>query len=243
MFGLVLSNLAPRAKKTSLFPMTPTGIEAAIRDFVSEPNYPCIAALRALHRRENEVGIYENFGSGSAGLALRNALGDFLQRQKETGAEYLTYWAIFDGPTEFSEDEFEKNLWFELSSLTSLEQKREDWGSHPDEPGSKNFSFSLFGEPFFVVGLHPGSSRRGRRFARPALIFNVFRQFEELQRKGAYEPMVRTNRARDLKYDGSVNPMAELHGESWESIQFSGKKNSNAWKCPFRFLHRRSGEI
>lgn len=221
------------------FALDEKSVENALRDFVLQKDYPCIAALRSLHQNESRVGIFRDFGSGRSGPALREALARFLQEQRETDSDYLSFWAIYDGERKFTEEEFEQRLWMELSSLSSEEQKEADWGRHDSNPESRQFSFCLFGEPFFVVGLFPGSSRRGRRFGRPALIFNVFRQFESLQEKGAYFPMVRTNRRRDERFDGSVNPMAEKYGEDWEAIQFSGKKNNDGWKCPFRFLHKK----
>ena len=129
-------------------------------------------------------------------------------------------------------------MWNELSHLSSIETKNNDWPipelSDPNNPG---FCLSIDGKPFFVVGVHPNSSRDSRKFFRPALVFNVFDQFQTLQEDGLYEPMKITNRKRDLQFQGSVNPMVEDHGDHWESIQFSGKKNPNTWKCPFHFLH------
>ncbi len=209
-----------------------------IRAFLRQRDYPCIAALRALERNELQGAIYQDFGSVAFRDELRLHLSQFLQEQKQSESDYLTFLAVFEGPAVFSEEEFEHRLWQELSALTSEEDRASDWGSNVSNPEQESFSFCLFGEPFFVVGLHPGSTRKGRRFSRPTLIFNVFRQFESLQKKGAYDPMVRTNRLRDLKFDGSVNPMVEEFGENWESIQFSGKKNSRQWRCPFRFLHK-----
>lgn len=51
--------------------------------------------------------------------------------------------------------------------------------SDPDDP---HFSLSFGGEAFFVVGLHPNASRPARRFSRPAMIFNLHDQFEELRK-------------------------------------------------------------
>jgi hypothetical protein len=52
--------------------------------------------------------------------------------------------------------------------------------------------------------------------------------------KGIYESMVATNRLRDLKYQGSNNPMVLQYNEVWEAIQFSGNVNDDSWECPFK---------
>lgn len=218
------------------FSLAEGSVREAMRAFVTQKDYPCIAALKSQQANEFRLGIYEDFGSGRTGRSLRARLGEFLAEQKRTDSPYLSFWAVYGGESHFSEEEFERRMWHELSSLTSLAEKSADWGPHESDPRSRKFAFCLFGEPFFVVGLHPNSSRRARRFGRPALVFNVFRQFAALQRKGAYLPMVRTNRLREMKFDGGVNPMAKKHGEQWEAIQFSGRENSEDWVCPFRFL-------
>ncbi|UPT76175.1 MAG: YqcI/YcgG family protein [Elusimicrobiota bacterium] len=66
----------------------------------------------------------------------------------------------------------------------------------------------------------------------PAIVFNLFEQFEALG--DAYEPMVKANRARDVLYQGQVNPTVARWADVWESIQFSGRENGAEWKCPFR---------
>jgi FPC/CPF motif-containing protein YcgG len=213
-------------------------VDQAIRELVLQKDYPCVAAIQSVHRAESRFGVYSDFGTGRCGERLRQALQEFVEEQTRSRSEYLSYWAIFDGRTDFSETEFERGLWRELSSLTSEQQKAGDWGEHNSDVNSEKFEFCLFGEPFFVVGLHPASSRKARRFQRPALVFNVFSQFQSLQKKGVYERMVQSNRLRDRRFQGNANPMAERHGEKWEAIQFSGKSNGDQWKCPFHFLQK-----
>ena len=47
--------------------------------------------------------------------------------------------------------------------------------------------------------------------------------------------MIETIRRREIEFQGDVNPMVLQHNDIWESIQFSGKKNDDNWKCPFQF--------
>ncbi len=212
---------------------------AQVREFLLQPGYPCVAAQHSVRKDECVVDSYQRFGTGECWRALRLCLLDFIGRQKSSGSSYLSYWAVFDEPASMTEEEFEASLWRELSCLTSAEERHSDWASDKCvDPFSREFRFSLGGTELFVVGLHPNSSRTARRFARPALVFNAFTQFEKLQAQGQYEGMVRSIRAREKKFEGSVNPMVELHGETWETIQASGRANSVGWKCPFRFLSK-----
>lgn len=211
--------------------------EQELEKLISQKNYPCIAALQSFHRDDYMVGIYEKFGVGNSWWDLRNDLNFFLRDQLRSGSVYSTFWAIFSEQKDVSEEVFEQQMWQELSFLTSKEDKNLDWRPGTTQnPEDKDFCFQLFGEPFFVVGLHPSSSRKGRKFHRPALVFNVFRQFEKLMNDGHYDGMVKINRQRDERFQGEANPMVLEHGDNWETIQFSGKKNPGSWKCPFRFL-------
>jgi FPC/CPF motif-containing protein YcgG len=100
-------------------------------------------------------------------------------------------------------------------------------------PSDSNFSFSVKGEAFYVVGLHPGSSRKARQFRHPAIVFNPHSQFEKLRATEKYSIMKETVRKRDVAFSGSVNPMLADFGESSEVYQYSGKAYDETWKCPF----------
>lgn len=222
-------DLQPRARR----------LESEIQGLISQKNYPCVAALKSYHRDDYQVGFYDEFGTGQSWKDLRRDLQYFVQEQQKSASIYLSFWAVFKDAL-LSEEEYEEAMWRELSSLTSSEDRERDWGqslnSDPNEPA---FRFSLEGREFFVVGMHPKSSRLARQISAPTMIFNVSSQFEALEKLGQYDAMVKTNRKRDSKFQGSVNPMVAAHGEAWESIQFSGRQNdSKSWKCPFQFLSR-----
>lgn len=215
------------------------GLETDIKSLISQPHYPCVAALRSYHKDDYQVGFYSGFGTGISGEHLREDLDAFLTAQRQSRSPYLTYWAVFDGDESRDEERFENEMWNELSHITSFEDSKTDWPEGvTTDPNDKAFCFHLFGEAFFVVGLHSRSSRASRRFRHPTLIFNIFSQFRELDRQSLYHPMVKTNRARDTRFQGSPNPMSVRHGDDWETIQFSGRTNSDQWKCPFHFLFR-----
>jgi FPC/CPF motif-containing protein YcgG len=211
--------------------------EGWIASLLNQKNYPCVAALQSFHKDDYQVGFYGELGEGSLWRDLRQDLLFFLSKQRQSNSTHLTFWAFFEERPEISEEGFEERMWKELSFLTSEETKDEDWGQFTSDPEDKAFCLGLGGHRFFVVGLHPQSSRKARQFPVPALVFNVFDQFEALKEKGIYDSMVKTNRDRDVKFQGSVNPMALVHGDDWESIQFSGRANDQKkWKCPFSFM-------
>lgn len=208
-----------------------------LRATVLQPGYPCVAGVQAIKRDDYAVGLYEGFGEGACWSALRQDLTSYLDEQERTGSLYHTMFALFVGAPQLAEAPFEEAMWRELSYLTSSEQRATDWASDAEsDPSQEAFIFSLTGRKLFVVGLHPNSSRRSRRFPLTALVFNAFEQFEQLEQRGSYERMVALNRKLDVAFDGSVNPMVEQHGDRWEAIQFSGQRNADDWKCPFRFM-------
>jgi FPC/CPF motif-containing protein YcgG len=206
-----------------------------MENLISQKHYPCIAAVQSFQKKEFGFGVYPNFGSGVASLQLGRDLLAFKAEQQKSHSPLLSFWALFPDETRsFNDTDFENSLWNELSALHSHPEFEAPWdsnfSSNPDDP---NFCFSFAGHAFFVVGLHRNSPRQSRQFPYPALIFNLYEQFVDLMKTGRYQPMVDINRKRELKFQGSINPMVENYGDSWEAIQFSGKENSSQWKCPF----------
>lgn len=211
-------------------------VYSEIDRLLSQKDYPCVAALQSFHKKDFQLRTYNDFGKKYQRSDLRHDLLSYLEEYKKTRSEFFTFWAVFQDSEKMDEDQFEKMLWSELSALTSLETQATDYDSRfSNNPEDKNFCFSLGGKAFFVVGLHPESSRRSRQFPWPTLIFNVFEQFDQLAQQGKYQPMIQINRQRDIRFQGNANPMALEHNDDWEAIQFSGKNNSKKWKCPFHF--------
>src|SRR6185312_15214178 len=103
--------------------------------------------------------------------------------------------------------------------------------SNPDSP---HFSMSIGGSGFFVVGLHPNSSRAARRFKYPTLVFNLHAQFERLRDEGRYETIRNKTIERDIALDGTPNPMLARHGHGPAAAQYSGRLVNENWQCPFK---------
>ncbi|UOE36313.1 YqcI/YcgG family protein [Hymenobacter monticola] len=170
--------------------------------------------------------------------AILDFLYEFVDTYRQSEKLYHSAAIIFRGPTAPSEAMFEELFWQRLQSLANLDAQR--YGYDPRvvaDPASSDFSFSLKEEAFFVVGLHPGSSRAARQFGHPTLVFNAHAQFEQIRANGRYDGLRDTIRKRDVAYSGSVNPMLQNFGEASEVYQYTGKVYDDAWKCPFLSPH------
>ncbi len=214
-------------------PLTPSLFED-MAALVRSKNYPCVPAILSFESGAFLVGEYDEFGTGKNAAALYQDLTYFSHQQKRLNSPYFTFWAVFNESRALSESQFEEFLWSELSKLSSAEPRDVPWDpKFSKNPEDDNFCLSLGGEALFVVGMHSQSSRLARRFKYPALLFNLYQQFDDLAQNGKYESTVRTNRAREMKYAGSINPMVAAYGDTREAIQFSGQQNPANWKCPF----------
>ena len=65
------------------------------------------------------------------------------------------------------------------------------------------------------------------------MVFNFHEQFERLRARGKFETMKQTIRAREMTFQGSINPMLTNFGERSEASQYSGQAVSDKWPCPF----------
>jgi len=213
-------------------------IRDAFGDFVADAGFPCLAARAMLRAGAAHLHVYGAIGSSVVSDALAADLGQFARHASFSGARLTAFVAIFTGRPPASEQAFERRLWTQLQLLHERDDPAAGWDPAVSaDPGDPRFSFSFAGTAFFVVGLHPVSSRLARRFRRPALVFNPHAQFERLRREGRFEGLRSRIRARDLALQGSVNPALSDFGERSEAAQYSGRDTTmGPWRCPF---HRR----
>jgi FPC/CPF motif-containing protein YcgG len=173
----------------------------------------------------------------TAGLAYD--LWEYVRELPTLETEYATFIASFAAPLTSDEREWEELLWSQLQSLHEMDKPHHAWdstvSSDPEDPA---FSFSFAGTAFFIVGLHPSSSRLARRFAWPTLVFNAHAQFERLREQHQFDRMRQTIRTRDHQLQGSLNPNLSNYGEHSEARQYSGRAVEGDWKCPFHALTR-----
>jgi FPC/CPF motif-containing protein YcgG len=207
----------------------PTLIES-FRSFVAGESFPCVGAKSALHRERIEFEVCDRLGSIRSAALLSAGLTRFSARHPHPGLDPVSFVAIFREQVA-SEHEFHQLLWLQLQTLHDLDSIAHPWASDvSDDPDSAEFSFSVASRAFFVVGLHPGSSRLARRAPRPTLVFNFHDQFEELRGNGRYQKMQTVIRKRDVALQGDINPLLARFGEISEAAQYSGRTGVG---CPF----------
>lgn len=171
---------------------------------------------------------------------LAHDLAQFITREGDPGLP--TFVASFAAPLDLSEPEFEALLWSQLERMHQLDQVAWDNRVSAD-PSSPRFSFSFGGSAFYVVGMHPGSSRTARRSALPMLVFNFHSMFERLRGSGLFDRLRDTIRRRDVLLDGETNPMLGEFGVSSEAREYSGRTVSREWSCPVTFSDTTSRRI
>lgn len=214
--------------------VTPRALEVnqAFRDKILAPDFSCVAAKAAINTSTYALGLYGELGTLEATFALARDLGRFVDDQDAMDSGFTSMIAVFDRPSEMSEHEFEDRLWSQLRALHHLDSQPYSDEVSPD-PASEQFGFSFAGRGFFVIGLHPGSSRVARAFPYPALVFNAHRQFRALREAGRFGRMQQTIRTREVKLQGHLNPNLANHGEASEARQYSGRAVEPDWAAPF----------
>src|SRR5690606_5656432 len=130
-----------------------------------------------------------------------------------------SFLAVFKGRQNYSETEFEQLLWQQLQYLHEADEYPWD-GEVAKDPESPEFSFSLGGKAFYMVGMHPNSSRKSRQAPYPAIAFNLHLQFEKLREKKRYEKVKQKIRERDIALQGDINPMLQDFHEASEARQY-----------------------
>jgi len=207
-------------------------IKAQFEDFVVGKNHPCVMAQTVFSMDKVDFHVYENFGSKNTANKILQDLKRYIANYDFESKEFFTFLAVFKGRKEYSEKQFEELLWSQLNLLHEVDTAPWDKAVSKD-PEHKDFSFSLGGKAFYMVGLHPNSSRMARQSPYPAIAFNLHWQFEKLREMGTYNVVRDKIRERDIALQGNINPILEDFGENSEARQYSGRNVGKEWKCPF----------
>jgi FPC/CPF motif-containing protein YcgG len=164
---------------------------AAFRGFVQNPQFSCVGAKSAVATDSARLGVYDTLSSDEATAGLARDLWTFTRDPaSRSDTEFVTFVAVFKEPTDLDEGGFEGRLWEQLRRLNRLDAPHHAYdptvSPDADDP---HFGFSFAGTAFFVVGLHPHSSREARRFPWPLLAFNPHAQFLRLREAGQWARM------------------------------------------------------
>ncbi|QQX75494.1 MULTISPECIES: guanitoxin biosynthesis heme-dependent pre-guanitoxin N-hydroxylase GntA [Aequorivita] len=207
-------------------------ISRDFKNFILEENHPCIMANTVFQMEKYQLNVYESLGSKKTAIALMADLKNYIAHYDFESKDFESFIAVFPEAEVVSEIEFENLLWRQLQFLHEIDIKPWD-PTVSEDPNNPNFSFSLGGKAFYVVGLHPLASRMARRSPYPTLVFNLHSQFEKLREMGVYYKVRDKIRERDAALQGSINPVLQDFGEESEARQYSGRQVGQTWKCPF----------
>ncbi len=207
--------------------------ERAFDGFIRQTAFPCLGAKAAQAQGHLQVLCVRDIANESDDQRITASLQAFARHTPPDGL-FVSMAVLFPASAVMTEQAFETALWQRLRAIHAIDRLQHGWdASVSDDPASAHFSMSVGGRAFYVVGLHPGASRRARRFSCPALVFNLHSQFERLRADGRYEKLRAVINRRDVAYCGSGNPMLAAHGKSPEARQYSGREVDAAWRCPF----------
>lgn len=206
--------------------------------FLRSSQFPCIAAKASLAKQQIHTIAVKHMGCQYEDAEVLDFLYQFVDDFRRSKNIYSSATVIYEQPLNLDEEQFDNLMWQRLQALVDLDSRHYAYDNRvSSDPGSSHFSFSLKGEAFFIIALHPNSSRKTRRFSYPALVFNPHEQFEVLRKENRYEAMKKIVRKRDLILSGSVNPMLDDFGNSSEVFQYSGRKYDADWQCPLHVNH------
>jgi FPC/CPF motif-containing protein YcgG len=206
--------------------------------FLENKTFPCIGANAALARHHIKCMVAGHMACQKDDLAILQFLYDFVEEYRNSNEAFHSAAVIFREPGILDEEIFDELLWKRLQALRELDERNYDYDKRVNaDPLSANFSYSLKEEAFFLIGLHPASSRPARKFKYPTLTFNPHAQFEKLRESKSYDMIKEIVRKRDIAFSGSVNPMLEDFGKSSEVYQYSGRNYDDGWQCPLNIKH------
>lgn len=207
-------------------------------EFVGNREFPCVAAREAVARQQVACFVAGHMACPKDDADILAFMYNFVDSFRKKKDIYNSATIIFTAPGIQDENVFEKLMWNRLQAISDLDAMQYGYDSRvtPD-PSNENFSFSLKEEAFFIIGMHPASSRPMRRFRYAALAFNPHAQFEQLREKRQYDKVKNVVRKRDLALSGSINPMLDDFGKSSEVYQYSGRQYEKSWQCPLNIHH------
>lgn len=218
-----------------------TGSELIIKEykeFINNKEFVCVAAKAALAKQQIHCMVASHIACPKDDLEILQFLYSFVDTYRNSNELYHSAAIVFEQPQVVNETMFDDFLWQRLQALSNLDAKNYSYDERVNQdPASPDFSFSLKQEAFFIIGLHPASSRVVRQFSYPVIVFNPHAQFEQLKEIEKYQQLKKVVRKRDLAYSGSINPMLQDFGEASEVYQYSGRQYDKEWKCPLNITH------
>lgn len=216
-------------------------LDRRFRAYIAAREFPCVAAKSALARRTLRTLVVRDLAGSLDDALIYRTVSAFAADYRRRPGPFQSLAVICRNPARQEEADFERILWRRLQALSDIDVAacRLADARVSADPADANFSFSLAGEAFFIVSMHPGASRMSRRFETSVIIFNPHEQFERLRDQDRYEPLRAAIVERDIALQGYPNPELTRFGENSEARQYSGAHHGDNWACPF---HRRAAD-
>ena len=214
-------------------------IFSGFKSMITNKKYPCLMAKSVVKSGDLQVGRHEDYADDGSLDSLVADLKNFIRRDENLEKnQNHSYIATFPNVEIKDDAHYEDFLWRLLKDLHHYDT--EDWDDEVScNVQDDNFSYSFNGRAFYLIGMHPKSSRMARRSECPSIVFNLHSQFENLRDMGVYDSVRDRIRRRDKKLQGSINPMLANFGESSEAMQYSGRQvNKEKWTCPYTFTKK-----
>lgn len=209
-------------------------LPAAFQAFVIDADHPCVMARSAVNRGNVRFGVYVSMSDARSAARTCNDLYQAAAESAPGDGRFISFVAAFPNVELADERAFEAAMWSYLRAMHAVDARRFEWDEAvSSDPSQTDFSFSIGGVAWFVVGMHPHASRLARRFEVPLLIFNPHAQFEQLRVAGKFDSLRDRIRERDRAGQGDTNPMMNDHGVKSEARQYSGRATDAQWQCPF----------
>lgn len=207
-------------------------VESAYKDFILTKKHPCVMANTIFAMGKYHLKIYDSMTEDAIIHPILSDIENYLEHYDFDSPDFETLIFCFKNDTFKTEITFEKALWTLLQKLHNNDDTEWD-PTVKDDPESPEFSFSLKGRAFYVIGLHPNSSRLARQAPFVTIAFNLHWQFEKLREMNIYQSVKKRIRKRDRQLQGSINPVLRDFGMDTETKQYSGRNVEKEWKCPF----------
>ncbi|MBP0903169.1 guanitoxin biosynthesis heme-dependent pre-guanitoxin N-hydroxylase GntA [Mariniflexile gromovii] len=207
-------------------------IQLEYKNFILNKKHPCIMANSVFAMNNYQLKIYDDIHSDYVINPILLNIESYLNNYDYDSKEFESLIICFKDNKFETELEFEKALWDFLQKIHNQDDKPwdENVSSDPNDP---NFSFSIKGKAFYIIGMHPNSSRLARKAPYCTIVFNLHWQFEKLREMGIYQRVKKRIRQRDKKLQGFINPVLADFGSDTETKQYSGREVKQEWKCPF----------
>lgn len=208
-------------------------IDQDYKDFIITQKHPCIIANTVFQMDEYNIKVYDTMTSNTIVKPILSDIETYIKTFDFSSNSFETLMICFKNQPLQTETEFETDLWHLLQKLHDQDDKA--WDPKVSKtPNHPDFSFSIKGKAFFIVGMHPNSSRLARRAPYTTIVFNLHWQFEKLRAMGTFQSVKKRIRKNDKKLQGHINPVLQDYGKDSETKQYSGRHVESNWKCPFQ---------